>query len=221
MANIKVAIVDDHQIVRDGIKILIEDEPGFEISFEAENGTQATELSKEHKPDLIIMDITMPRMNGIEATKLIKKEQPEVKVLALTMLSEDQHIKKMIKAGASGYILKSSGKKELIKAINTIMDGKHYFSDDATQAILQELVQPTVSKKREPDEANITERELEVLKLIVNEFTNQEIADQLYVSVRTVDAHRRNLLQKTGAKNTAGLVKYAIKNNVLENNNDG
>lgn len=221
MANIKIAIVDDHQIVRDGIKILIEDEPGFEISFEAENGEQATKLSLEHKPDLIVMDITMPKMNGIEATEQIKKEQPDVKVLALTMLSEDQHIKKMIKAGASGYILKSSGKEELIKAINTIMDGKHYFSDDATQAILQELVQPTVSKNREPDEINITERELEVLKLIVNEFTNQEIADQLYVSVRTVDAHRRNLLQKTGAKNTAGLVKYAIKNKLFDNNNSG
>jgi DNA-binding NarL/FixJ family response regulator len=160
-------------------------------------------------------------MNGIEATEQIKKEQPDVKILALTMLSEDQHIKKMIKAGASGYILKSSGKEELIKAINTIMDGKHYFSDDATQAILQELVQPTVSKSREPNEVNITDRELEVLKLIVNEFTNQEIAEQLYVSVRTVDAHRRNLLQKTGAKNTAGLVKYALRNNLFENNNNG
>ncbi|MBO6584568.1 MAG: response regulator transcription factor [Gracilimonas sp.] len=220
MANIKIAIVDDHQIVRDGIKILIEDEPGFEISFEAENGEQATRLSKEHKPDLIIMDITMPKMNGIEATEQIKKEQPDVKVLALTMLSEDQHIKKMIKAGASGYILKSSGKKELIKAINTILDGKHYFSDDATQAILQELVEPSVSKNREANEVNITERELEVLKLIVNECTNQEIADQLFVSVRTVDAHRRNLLQKTGAKNTAGLVKYAIKNQLFENNGE-
>jgi DNA-binding NarL/FixJ family response regulator len=162
----------------------------------------------------------MPVMNGIDATERIKKKQPDVKVLALTMLSEDQHIKKMIKAGASGYILKSSGKEELIKAITTIMDGKHYFSDEATQSILQELVQPSVSKNRDADEVNITDRELEVLKLIVNEFTNQEIADKLYISVRTVDTHRRNLLQKTGAKNTAGLVKYAIKNNLLENNND-
>ncbi|MEQ8525139.1 response regulator transcription factor [Gracilimonas sp.] len=221
MANIKIAIVDDHQIVRDGIKILIEDEPGFEVLFEAENGKQATDLSKKHSPDLIIMDITMPKMNGIEATEIIKNEQPDVKILALTMLSEDQHIKKMIKAGASGYILKSSGREELIKAINTIIGGKHYFSDDATQAILQELVQPSVSKAKEPDDVNITDRELEVLKLIVNEFTNQEIADQLYVSVRTVDAHRRNLLQKTGAKNTAGLVKFAIKNNLFENNDNG
>lgn len=221
MANIQIAIVDDHQIVRDGIKILIEDEPGFEISFEAENGKKAVELTQKKEPDLIIMDITMPKMNGIEATEQIKKNQPDVKILALTMLSEDQHIRKMIKAGASGYILKSSGKEELIKAINTIIEGNHYFSDGATKAILQELVQPSVSKAKEPDDVNITDREHEVLKLIVNEFTNQEIADQLFVSVRTVDAHRRNLLQKTGAKNTAGLVKFALKNNLFENNNNG
>lgn len=218
MANIQIAVVDDHQIVRDGIKVLIEDEPGFEISFEAENGEQAIKLCAEHVPDLVIMDITMPKKSGIEATEEIKEKQPEVKVLALTMLSEDQHIKKMIKAGASGYILKSSGKEELLKAINTIIDGKHYFSDDATQAILKDLVEPSVNKKADPDTVNITDRELEVLKLIVNEFTNQEIADQLFVSVRTVDAHRRNLLQKTGAKNTAGLVKYALNNNLFESN---
>jgi DNA-binding NarL/FixJ family response regulator len=218
MADIQIAIVDDHQIVRDGIKILLEDEPGFDIAFEAENGQEAVDLAKKHEPDLMIMDITMPKMNGIEATRLITETRPETKVLALTMLSEDQHIRKMIKAGASGYILKSSGKEELIKAINTIVGGKHYFSDVATKAILEELVQPTVTKPTETSEANITDRELEVLKLIVNECTNQEIADQLYVSVRTVDSHRRNLLQKTGAKNTAGLVKYALKRNLFDEN---
>jgi len=216
MANIQIAIVDDHQIVRDGIKILLEDEPGFDIAFEAESGDKAVKLSEEHEPDLIIMDITMPIMNGIEATQIIKEKFPDIKILALTMLTEDQHIRKMIKAGASGYILKSSGKEELIKAINSIIDGKHYFSDDATQTILKQLVEPTVSKTTEPKNANITDREMEVLKLIVDEFTNQEIAEQLYVSVRTVDSHRRNLLQKTGAKNTAGLVKYALNNNLFD-----
>lgn len=216
MANIQIAITDDHQIVRDGIKILLEDEPGFDIAFEASSGKEAVKLAAKHKPDLIIMDITMPEMNGIEATESIKEKHPDIKILALTMLTEDQHIRKMIKAGASGYILKSSGKDELIKAIHSIINGKHYFSDDATQAILQELVEPTISKSTERVDANITDRELEVLKLIVNEFTNQEIADQLYVSVRTVDSHRRNLLQKTGAKNTAGLVKFALNNNLFK-----
>ncbi len=216
MANIQIAIVDDHEIVRDGIKILLEDEPGFEIVGEAKNGKEAVELCEENEIDLAIMDITMPEMDGIKATKIIKENHPDVKILALTMLSEDQHIRKMIKAGASGYILKSSGKEELIKAINSIVNGQHYFSDDATQSILKELVNPAVTKISDPEDINISDRELEILKLIVNEYTNQEIADELYISVRTVDAHRRNLLQKTGAKNTAGLVKYAIKNQLFE-----
>lgn len=216
MPNIRIAVVDDHEIVRDGIKILLEDEPGMHIAFEAENGKEAINLCKEDTPDIIIMDITMPEMDGIQATKIIKDSYEDVRILALTMLSEDQHIRKMIKAGASGYILKSSGKEELIKAIKNIMDGQHYFSDDATQAILQELVSPDVKSSREPEEVNITDREMEVLRLIVDEYTNQEIADELFVSVRTVDAHRRNLLQKTGAKNTAGLVKYAIKSELFE-----
>lgn len=216
MANIRIAVVDDHEIVRDGIKILLEDEPGFEIAFEAKSGKEAVALCEENEVDLAIMDITMPEMDGIKATKIIKENNPDIKILALTMLSEDQHIKKMIKAGASGYILKSSGKEELIKAINNIISGQHYFSDEATQSILKELVNPVVTKVNDPGDINITDRELEILKLIVNEYTNQEIADELYISVRTVDAHRRNLLQKTGAKNTAGLVKYAIKNQLFE-----
>lgn len=218
MANIQIAIVDDHEIVRDGIKILLEDEPGLDIIAEAETGKEAVKMCGKQQADLIIMDITMPEMDGIEATRIIKEKYPDVKVLALTMLSEDQHIRKMIKAGASGYILKSSGKQELIKAIKTIIDGQHYFSNDATQVILQELVSPEVKRVKEEDEVHITERELEVLQLIVNEYTNQEIADRLFVSVRTVDAHRRNLLQKTGAKNTAGLVKYALQNSLFPNN---
>lgn len=218
MANIRIAVVDDHEIVRDGVKMLLEDEPGLQVAFEAETGKEAVELCKKEEPDLVIMDITMPEMDGIQATKIIKNNYPDIKILALTMLSEDQHIRKMIKAGASGYILKSSGKNELIKAINSIMEGNHYFSDGATKAILQELVNPVVTKSKDDDEVNITERELEVLKLIVDEYTNQEIAEELFVSVRTVDAHRRNLLQKTGVKNTAGLVKYALKNKLFQNN---
>lgn len=215
MANLKIAIVDDHDIVRDGIRLLLEDEPGFDVAWEARHGKEALQACKDHDTDLIIMDITMPEMDGIEATKKITEQYDEVKILALTMLNEDQHIRKMIKAGASGYVLKSAGRDELIKAINAIADGQHYFSDEATQSILQELVNPVVSRSSSPKDIHITEREMEVLKLIVNEFTNQEIADKLYVSVRTVDAHRRNLLQKTGAKNTAGLVKYALQNNLF------
>jgi len=215
MANINILLVDDHDIVRDGIQMLLEDEVGFVITAEAENGKEAIEACKNHDIDLIIMDINMPEMNGIDATETIKESFPEIKVLALTMMDEDQHIRQMIEAGASGYILKSSDKMELVDAITTILDGKHYFSDDATQSVMMDIVRGT-TKKESSDPGNITDREKEVLELIVKQYTNQEIAEELYISTRTVDAHRRNLLQKTGAKNTAGLVTYAIKHDLVD-----
>lgn len=215
MANINILLADDHDIVRDGIQMLLEDEVGFAITAEAENGEEAIEACKNHDIDLIIMDINMPEMNGIEATEKIKESFPEIKVLALTMMDEDQHIRQMIEAGASGYILKSSDKTELVDAITTILDGKHYFSDDATQSVMMDLVKGT-GEKETTDPGNITDREKEVLELIVQQHTNQEIAEELYISTRTVDAHRRNLLQKTGAKNTAGLVTYAIKHGLVD-----
>lgn len=212
MANIRVALADDHKIVRDGIKLMIRQHPGVEVIAEAENGNEVIEICAKESIDLVIMDINMPQMDGIEATSRIKTNYPEIKVLALTMSNDDVHIRKMIQAGASGYIMKSSGTLELREAIETIMDGKHYFSDEATKSIMMDLVKNKgVTKSNEP--VSITEREIEVLELIVKEFTNQEIADKLFISPRTVDAHRRNLLQKTGARNTAGLVRYALTNN--------
>lgn len=215
MSNTKIAIADDHKIVRDGIISLIEEEPGFEIVGEACNGQEIVDLCDNNRVDVVIMDITMPGMDGIEATTEIKDRHQDVKILALSMLNEDQHIRNMIKAGASGYILKSAGRKELVSALNAIINDQFYFSDDATKSILQELVKPEVKKKGYTEEVHITDREKEVLRLIVDEYTNPEIADELFISVRTVDAHRRNLLQKIGAKNTAGLVKYALEQNLF------
>lgn len=215
MADINILLADDHTIVRDGIKTLLEDEVGYKIVAEANNGYEAIEACRKQHIDCIIMDINMPEMNGIEATQKIMKEFSDVNILALTMLDEDQHIRQMIEAGASGYILKSSGKDELVDAITNILDGQHYFSEEASHSVMMDLVKGS-SKKTGSDPANLTEREIEVLELIVKQHTNQQIADELYISIRTVDAHRRNLLQKTGAKNTAGLVTYAIKHELVE-----
>lgn len=216
MANINILLADDHDIVRDGIKSLLEDEIGFQIAAESSNGKEALEVCREQDIDLIIMDINMPEMTGIEATEKIKEEFPDIKILALTMMDEDQHIRDMIKAGASGYILKSSDRAELVDAIKTILDGRHYFSNDATHSVMMDLVKGTSKEQRAAVPDEITARELEILELIVKEHTNQEIAEKLYISPRTVDAHRRNLLQKTGAKNTAGLVTYAFKHNLVD-----
>ncbi len=217
MATIRVLLVDDHVIVRDGLKTLIGPQHGMEVVGEAESGKQALRLCKEEAVDLIIMDINMPEMNGIEATRKIREVYPEIKILALTMSDRDTHIRSMIQAGASGYILKNAGKKELKKATEALMEGRHYFSDHAAKSVMTELVRKK-GKVEKAGPVRLTPRELEVLALIVNEHTNQEIADKLYISIRTVDAHRRNLLQKTGARNTAGLVRYALSHNLLESN---
>lgn len=214
MANIKVLLVDDHKIVRDGIKLMLEPQAGIDVVAEAESGVKVKKLLEDLSVDVIVMDINMPDMNGIATTKMVKDQNPEIKILALTMSSDDSHIRQMVQAGASGYIMKSAGRDELTKAIREVMEGKHYFSDQATHSIMMDLVK-NKGKSSAPDPIHITNRELEVLQMIVKEHTNHEIADKLYISPRTVDAHRRNLLQKTGARNTAGLVKYAFQNGLV------
>jgi len=219
MANVKILLADDHKIVRDGIKLMLEPQAGIDVVDEAENGEKALDILKDQFVDIVVMDINMPVMDGITATKKIKEKFPDVKVLALTMSNDDLHIRQMIQAGASGYIMKSAGRQELKEAINAIMEGKHYFSDEATESIMMDLVKGK-GKSTDPDPIHITDRELEILELIVQEHTNQEIAEKLFISSRTVDAHRRNLLQKTGARNTAGLVKYAFQHNLISTGKD-
>ena len=219
MANIKILLADDHKIVRDGIKLMLEPHVGIDIEAEASNGKDVLEALKTTVIDLIIMDINMPEMDGIEATRNVKENYPEVKVLALTMSNDDLHIRQMIQAGASGYIMKSAGRSELKEAVNAIMNGKHYFSDEATNSIMMDLVKGK-GKSSSHEPVHITDRELEILELIVKEYTNQEIGEKLFISPRTVDAHRRNLLQKTGARNTAGLVKFAFQHNIISPDNN-
>lgn len=201
-------------MIRDGIQAMLEDKEGISVVAEATDGREAVDLCKKKDIDVAILDITMPEMDGIEATRQIKEARPDTKVLALTMLDEDEYIRRMVKAGASGYILKSSGSEELEEAIRQVAEGEHYFSEEAKESIMKDLM--SSKGKRKASESDLTEREIDVLKLICQEYTNPEIAEKLYISVRTVDAHRRNLLQKTGAKNTAGLVKFGIKYNICE-----
>jgi len=220
-ASIKILLVDDHKIVRDGIRSLLSDVSGFEFIGDAENGLEAIEKADGLIPDLIILDINMPVMDGITCARKITEKHPGMKILALTMLNEQEHIKNMIASGALGYILKNSGKDELVKAIQTVMEGKNYFSNDVKDAIFMQMIgKKTSTGKIIGEPIPLTRREKDVLQLIVEEYTNQEIADKLFISVRTVDAHRRNLLEKTGARNTAGLVKFAIERQMFNNNHN-
>lgn len=208
MKNTKILIVDDHAMIRDGIKSILNEQEDLCVIGEASNGKIALELIDDFEINLVIMDINMPIMNGIECTHIIKEKYPSVKVLTLTMYDEELYLAKMMEAGAVGYILKDSGRDELLKSIYAIIEGKHYFSPEITINVIKELTNPSKSKKivKNP----LTSREQEILDLIVKEFSNQEIAEKLSISIRTVDAHRRNLLEKTHSRNTAGLVKFAL-----------
>ena len=213
-AAIKVLIVDDHQMIRDGVKSLLYDTEGIHVTAEAENGKEAIVILEDENSlvDLILMDINMPKMDGIEATKYITQQFPDIKILALTVYDDESHIAEMLKAGASGYILKTTGKQELELSIKTIMADDSYFSKEVSNQMMKQLMKKSPSKKF--SNSKLTERETEVLKLISDGYTNPEIAEKLFLSPRTIDAHRRNLLQKLQKKNTAGLVKYAMENDL-------
>lgn len=217
--KVKIIIVDDHEIIRDGIKALLSNTEHIEIVGEASNGKEAIKILKEYcDVDLVLMDISMPIMNGIDATKYISANFTNLKVLTLTMHDDDVHIIKMLQAGALGYVFKTTGKNELVEAINTIADGESYFTKEASKAIMQHFMKNKVNSKKSARSPllHLTKREKEVLILITDELTNLEIADKLFLSHRTIDTHRRNLLQKLGVKNTAGLVKYALKHGLVD-----
>ncbi len=217
MTALRILLVDDHRVIRDGIKSYFEDGDAFEVVAEANDGIEALALLQEHPVDLVLMDINMDNMDGITACKEISKLYPHIKILALTMMTESQYIKKMMNSGASGYMLKNCDEKEVKYAIGKIMAGEHYYSQDVTQIILGSISkQPPPPKSRFIVETPLTEREKEVLELILKEFTNKEIAETLYISMRTVDAHKRNLLEKTGSKNLAGLALYAVNRQLFE-----
>lgn len=215
MSNIRLLMVDDHKIIRDGMKFLLDEYEHIEVVGEASNGREALTFleSKADQVDIVLMDINMPEMDGIECVGTIREKNIPVKILILTMLNEEQHIREMLALDVDGYIMKKSGEEELINAINTIMQGKHYFSEEATEVVLRQFVAKPKGDSKPIIE--LTEREKEILAHIVDENTNIEIAEKLFISVRTVDAHRRNVMEKIGAKNTAGLVKYALQNGIV------
>ncbi|MDN5203926.1 response regulator transcription factor [Fulvivirgaceae bacterium BMA10] len=219
MASYKVLIVDDHKIIREGVKALLKGAEGIEIVGDADSGKEAIEFIATTPVDVVLMDLGMPEMSGAEATKIIFEKFSDVYVLALTMHDDEAHIIEMLDAGASGYILKTINKTNLVESIKTVGSGQPYFSSEASQKIVEHFMKSRTradsNGDKDPVEQKITKREKEVLKLIAEENTNHEIAKKLHLSYRTVDSHRRNLLQKLNVKNTAGLVKYALKTGLL------
>ena len=195
---------------------MLADQPDIRCVAEAKTGTQVLQLLKENEVDLILMDINMPELNGIETCKLVKKDYPGIKILALSMFKEASMIKLMLENGASGYLLKNAGQDEVLEAIRKVHLGQEYYSFDVLQTVMRSLTKKGEENKSKPFIPSLTRREKQVLQLIVDEYTTAEIADKLFISFGTVETHRRNLLMKLDARNTAGLVRMALEYKLLE-----
>ena len=211
MEKNSVIIVDDHQLFREGLKLMLNLNPLIGSIYQAANGVEFLELLGKLKPDIVLMDIDMPVMDGIEATKKALLLYPDLKIIALSMYGDDDYYLKMIEAGARGFILKNSDIEVVEKAIDEVFAGQNYFSSD----VMANLVLNLNKKKSGEIKNELTERESEILYLICKGLSNQEIADTLFLSKRTIDKHRENILSKTNVKNTAGLVMYAIKHGII------
>jgi len=205
----KIILVDDHKLFRNGIKFILSDLPDLEIVGEASNGLEYLELLKYITPDLVLMDINMPEMNGVEATKKSLEANPRISILILTMFSDEQYYNTFIDIGVRGFVLKECDNNELKTAVNTILNGGTYFS----QELLLKLIR---NKNSSPDAIQLTKREREVLTLICKGNSNTQISDVLHISQRTVERHRANLLLKTESNNSISLVIYAIKNGLVQ-----
>jgi len=212
MERTRIILVDDHQLFRNGLKMLLEASPEFEIAGEASNGEEFLRLVRNCAADIVLMDINMPEMDGIEATKRGLKLCPTIAVIALSMYGEEEYYYKMVDAGAKGFVLKDSDISEVKDAILTVRKGGSYFS----QELLYHVIQKFKHRESETKSANLSKREKEILLKICEGLSNQEIAETLFISKRTVDKHRANLLGKTNSKNTASLILFAIKNKLIE-----
>lgn len=213
MEKIKLMIVDDHKVVRTGLKMLFKNDKNVKVVAEAKDGEDALKEIKRLKPDVVITDISMPNMNGIQFTTKVKETHPEVKVLVLSMHNDDDYILDALDAGAMGYLTKDTSEDEIIKAIHSIANEQMYYSSSISSILAKKLL---IKSKILDTTERLTERELEVLDLIVNGFSNKEIASKLFVSKRTIDNHRTNIMKKIDAKNTADIVRIAYQNNLVK-----
>lgn len=214
-AIIKIALVDDEVLFRKGIAFLLQREDNIEIIFEASNGEELVNklIENEVKPDIIIMDLKMPVLNGVEATKIIRKSFPEIKIIALTSYDSKSFIANMIQVGAVAYLIKNTTPKDLIKTINEVSKKGFYYSESVLKTV-QETIVSSKNSKGNLETSFLSPREIEILQLICLQKTTSEIAEHLFLSPRTVEGHRNNLLLKTESRNIAGLVVYAIQNEI-------
>jgi DNA-binding NarL/FixJ family response regulator len=215
LEKIRILLADDHTLVRSGIRSLLEDEPGLSVIGEAEDGRVAVTMACKLKPDVVIMDIAMPLLNGLEATRQIKMQCPGVKVLILSMHDNEEYIRQVLEAGAMGYILKDAAARELISAIQSVYRGEAVLSPAVTRLVIEDYLRWGGTRPQEESDS-LSPREREVLQLIAEGYTNKQIAEILSISIKTVQAHRNNLMQKLDLHDRGELIKYAIQKKIIE-----
>lgn len=211
--KLKVFIVDDHVIFRNGLRTILNKVENFQIVGEASNGSEFIAALKNTDPDIVLMDIKMPVMDGVEATQKALEIKPDIKIIALSMFGDEEYLREIIRAGASGFLLKNVTRKILTHAIEVVCNGGNYYSEELLVLFTKKYFN---NNKKEDDDLQITSREMEVLQLVSEGLTNQEIADRLFISKRTVDGHKNNLIVKTGSKNIVDLLVYSIKKGLVE-----
>lgn len=214
MNTARILLVDDHQLIIDGLRDFISVDKRFTVVGEANNGNEAVNLAKILSPNIILMDIEMPGMSGIAACELIKKNHPAIKIIIVSQHDEKELIKKLVDLGADGYLLKNSSRDEVMKAIETVVAHKKYFSQDVTMSLLNKS--NNLPEQNRFQEIQLTDREIEILKLIAEGLTNKEIGDNLSISHRTVDTHRTNLMKKLEVTNVAGLIRFAFQKGLIQ-----
>jgi DNA-binding NarL/FixJ family response regulator len=215
MKKIRVLLVDDHAILREGIKALLEKQDDIEVVAEAADGREAIPKVAQFRPDVVVLDISMPKMDGLESTRQMKRENPDIKVLVLTMHDNEEYFFQLLRAGASGYVTKRSVSRELVSAIEAVYRGESFFCPSMAKFLLSDFLRLDKAVENTGQE-ELTPREREIVKLIAEGYTNQQIADLLHRSVKTIESHRSNILRKLGIHDSIELVKYAVRKKLIE-----
>jgi len=217
MSGMRILIADDHEVVRRGMRVLLESQPGWEVVGEAANGRQAVEMAMALRPDVVVLDITMPELNGLEATRQMREAVPQTQVLVLTVHESEQVVREVLDAGARGYVLKSDAGRDLIAAVDALRQHKPFFTSSVATMVLEGYLQgPERAAPGEAPARRLTSRECEVVQLIAEGRTNKEVAETLGISVKTAEAHRTNVMRKLDLHSVSELVRYAVRNKMVE-----